>query len=84
MNIAIRQAALGAAVATALMLGAGAERSAQLSVLPGSNSLAHEWAAGAQIASANLTTLARTFETTGAKALGFALDAAVEIAARLK
>lgn len=42
MNITIRHAAIGAFVATALMLGARPERGAQLSVLPGWNIRAHD------------------------------------------
>jgi hypothetical protein len=86
MNIAIRQAAIGAFVATALMLGASAspERGARSSVLPGWNIRVHEWVADGQIASATIAALAGTFRTCGAKALGIALDAVVEVAVRLR
>jgi len=86
MNITIRHAAIGAFVATALILGAsaGPERSAPLSILPGWNIRAHDRIADGEVTSAPVASLARAFETYGAKALGVALDAVVEVAARLK
>ena len=84
MNITIRHAAIGAFVATALMLGASPDRGAQSSILPAWSIRAHDRVAGAEVASATVATLARAFETYGAKALGVALDAVVEVAVRLK
>ena len=86
MTTAFHQAAAGAFVATALMLGASAspERGAQSSILPGWNIRGHEWTVGEQVASATVATLAKSLETCGTTALGYALDALVEIAVRLK
>ena len=83
MNIAIRHTALGAAVATALILGGGREAFVPSAARPASIGVPL-WEAGRQAAFAPTAALAGALKTYGIRALGFALDAVFEAAAELK